>query len=122
MLTRRENQVLELNATGLSAKEIADHISRSEFTVQKIICNLKEKIGLQKATELVAYYFCNRNGVDFREFKRQVLSAMMALLIFFSEYNKPEHVKHRYHRRTNTHVRLHKSRKRNEEFNTYNNV
>ena len=82
MLTRRENEVLAYNAAGLSVKEIADHICRSEFTVQKIICNVKEKTGFQKATELVAYYFCQRLDFDFSELKRQVLSTGLSIWFF----------------------------------------
>jgi len=73
MLTSREKEILEYTAAGLSAKEIADHIHRSEFTVQKTICNVKAKTGLQKSTELVAFYFCNKSKIDFADFKREAL-------------------------------------------------
>ena len=123
MLTKCQNEILAYTAAGLSAKEIADHSGRSIWTVQKIICNVKEKTGFQKATELVAYYFCQRFDLDFAEFKRQILSATMAILILFSEYShKQEHVKFRHNKRTSVHVRLHRSRKRNEEFNVIYNV
>ena len=82
MLTRRENEILGYTAAGLSAKEIADHTDRSIFTVQKIICNVKEKTGFQKATELVAYYFCRRLDLDFVEFKQQILSAGLSVWFF----------------------------------------
>ena len=88
MLTPCQDEILAYTAVGLSAKEIANHSGRSIWTVQKTICNLKEKTGLQKATELVAYYFCRRLEIDFAEFKRQILSAAMAVLIFFSEFLK----------------------------------
>ena len=74
MLTKRENQILALNAAGLSVKEIAAHIDRSEYTVQKTISNIKEKTGLQKATELVALYFCQKSDIDFGEFRRQSIA------------------------------------------------
>ena len=58
MLTNRENEILAYIAAGYSVKEIAGMINRSEFTVQKTISNIKIKAGLQKATELAAYFFC----------------------------------------------------------------
>ena len=58
MLTKRENEILAYTAAGYSAKEIAELIHRSEFTVQTIISNIKMKTGLQKATEMAAYFFC----------------------------------------------------------------
>ena len=66
MLTRRENLVLALMPY-FSAKEIADRIHRSPDTVRKIIANIKIKTGLQKATELVAFFFCSH-------FKNEILN------------------------------------------------
>ena len=83
MLTKCQNEILAYTAAGLSAKEIADHSGRSIWTVQKTICNVKEKTGLQKATELVAYYFCRKLDTDFADFKRQILSTAIMLLLFF---------------------------------------
>ena len=67
MLTPRENEILAYTAAGMSVKEIADHIHRSEFTVQKTICNIKAKTGLQKATELVAYFLCRHYASEYSE-------------------------------------------------------
>jgi DNA-binding CsgD family transcriptional regulator len=119
MLTRREKQVLSLIAAGLSVKEIADHICRSEFTVQKIICNIKIKTGFQKATELVALYFCTRLNLDFGEFKRQVMAAGMVILLCFAEYGlHTEFVRFRS-RQNHTKVIICRNR-RKEEFNFIN--
>jgi DNA-binding CsgD family transcriptional regulator len=116
MLTRRENQILAYTAAGLSVKEIADHIHRSEFTVQKTICNVKTKTGLQKATELVALYFCQRIGCDFGDFKRQVLSVGMAILMLCAELGlQTEFVRFRS-RQHNTRASVYRN-KRNEDFN-----
>ena len=121
MLTRRENQILMLNAAGFSVKEIANHICRSEFTVQKIISNVKEKVGLQKATELAALYFCKRFNLDFEDFKRQALSAVMIVLLFFSEFCMQGKFAKTTQRQCVAKVRLCRGRKR-EGFNTFNNV
>ena len=121
MLTCRENEILGYTAAGLSAKEIADRISRSEFTVQKIICNVKEKTGLQKATELVAYYFCRKFDLDFAEFRRQVLSAGMVVLVLFASCIMRIEVRlPRHNRFTAASVRGICRGRRNEEYNQIN--
>ena len=86
MLTRRENEILACTAIGLSAKEIAGHLCRSEFTVLKTIANVKEKVGLQKSTELTAHYWIDRfgAGVTFNELKRQILSITVSLTLLFA--------------------------------------
>ena len=72
-LTKRENEILAYTAAGLSAKEIAYRICRSEFTVQTVICNIKRKVGLQKSTELVAYFFC-------RHFRQEYANAQVIII------------------------------------------
>ena len=117
MLTRRENEILEYIAAGLSVKEIADHIGRSEFTVQTIICNIKLKTGLQKATELVAYYFCRKLDLDFSEFRRQILSAAMVLLMIFASCSMRFEVRLPRHRLAIVSVRVCRGRMREDDFN-----
>ena len=86
MLTKRENEILACNAVGMSVKEIADHICRSEFTVQKTISNVKAKTGLQKNTELAANFWIERygNGDNFLEVKNRILSSVMLLCLILS--------------------------------------
>ena len=72
MLTPRENHVLALMPY-FSAKEIADRINRSPDTVRKTIANIKLKTGLQKSTELVAFFFC-------RHYKNEHLTADLILI------------------------------------------
>ena len=91
MLTRRENEILACTAIGMSAKEIADHLCRSEFTVLKTLANVKEKVGLQKSTELAAHYWIERLGVNvtLKEFKHQILSSIASFFLhrsFLSAY------------------------------------
>ncbi|HBG40214.1 MAG TPA: hypothetical protein DDW85_02220 [Porphyromonadaceae bacterium] len=85
MLTNRENEVLSYCAVGLSAKEIGDKLYRSPDTVRKTISNIKQKTGLQKNTELVAYFFCSRSGIDFYEFKRKIVSSCLLILFMITE-------------------------------------
>ena len=73
ILTSRENEILAYTAYGYSAKEIAYRICRSEYTVQTTICNIKKKIGLQKASELVAYFYC-------RHFKQEYLNSQLIII------------------------------------------
>lgn len=59
-LSNREMQVLELTALDcLSAKEVADRLCISTTTVQNHIKNIKEKLNLQKISELCKHYYVN---------------------------------------------------------------
>lgn len=59
-LSNREMQVLELTAWDcLSAKEVADKLCISTTTAQNHIKNIKEKLNLQKITELCKHYYVN---------------------------------------------------------------
>jgi DNA-binding CsgD family transcriptional regulator len=84
MLSKREEEVLKLVAHGLSADEIADKFFRSADTVKKTIRNVKEKLALQKATELTAYYWCRAFGDSFKERRNRLLSISLLVLISFS--------------------------------------
>jgi len=84
MLSRRENEVLELIAHGLAAEEIADRFCRSTETVKKTVSNIKEKLRLQKATELTAYYWCNAFGVSFEQRRNAILSIFILIAFSFS--------------------------------------
>lgn len=53
MLTKQEDRVLQLTATGLSAKEIADKLFISPVTAQNHLHHIKNKLNLQKSTELI---------------------------------------------------------------------
>ena len=118
MLTPCQNEILTYTAAGMSAKEIADHTGRSIWTVQKTLCNVKEKTGLQKATELVAYYFCHKFGLDFAEFRRQILSAAMVALMFFAEFGLNTKFIRFRQKQTIAHVRTYRCKRR--EYNQWN--
>ena len=113
-LTKCQNEILAYTAAGLSVKEIANHTYRSFFTVQKTISNIKEKTGLQKATELVAYYFCqNFLKIEFADFRKQILSVSLVILLFLSEYSiRNEYIRMRWQK---TATATTHQRKRNKE-------
>jgi DNA-binding NarL/FixJ family response regulator len=54
-LSPREREVLALIAQGLAAKEVATELSISTKTVEAHRTSLMRKLGVRKATELVAY-------------------------------------------------------------------
>jgi DNA-binding CsgD family transcriptional regulator len=116
-LTKQEKRILELNAAGLQVQEIARHIGRSFYTVQKHICNIKEKTGLQKATELVALYFCERLTLDFADFKRQVMAAGMVALMIFAECRLQAEFMRFRSRQQYERVSVCRHKRRNEDFN-----
>lgn len=58
-ITKREQQVLELIAGGLSNQEIADSLVLSVRTVERHAANIYAKIGVSSRTEAVAYAFRN---------------------------------------------------------------
>lgn len=86
-LTHREREILELIATGAAQKEIAAHLEISRYTVDVHIKNIKQKTGLQKATELTALYFTNTvyhiSLSAIPESARRIMAgAMLALSVF----------------------------------------
>jgi len=89
MLTKREEQIVELTAWGASAKEVAEFLHVSTVTIQNHLHNVKEKLHLQKATEIGAYFFCLKFNIsmDLNPMKRQIASIAMLLLIAFEVFN-----------------------------------
>lgn len=79
-LTSTENIILKL-LPFLSAKEIAEKRGISVNTVNVHLKSIKEKIGLQKSTELVAYYLLSKVGKTLTEYKKEILSSVLALAI-----------------------------------------
>lgn len=56
-LTKRESQVLQFIVQGMTTKEIAEAIGRTENTVETFRKNLFEKLGAKNATHLTAIAF-----------------------------------------------------------------
>lgn len=84
-LSSRELEVMELTAWGASAKEAADRLCVSTYTVQNHLKNIKEKLHLQKATEIAAAFFCMKFHIsmDLSPMKRQFVASMLLLLLVF---------------------------------------
>lgn len=89
-LTYTQIEVLKLNAVGLSSSEIADKMEISEETAKTHIKNIKLRTGLQKATELVALYWCTIFGTSLEEKRKQILATVM-LVIFTITIIPQEH-------------------------------
>ena len=89
MLTKREEEVIELTAWGASAKEQAEILHVSTVTIQNHLHNVKNKLHLQKATEIATYFFCMKFNIsmDLNPMKRQIASMAMLILIFFEVFN-----------------------------------
>ena len=123
VLTKRETQIAELFAWGAAKKDVSRMLFISERTVDNHATNIYEKIGCSKVNELSAWWFCTRYDISFDLSPlRRVAAALTVVLLMFAEYNlRTEFIRFR-HRQPNTHVRLHKSRKRSEEFNVLYNV
>ncbi len=55
MLTRRESEILQLVANGLSNKEIANELTITEGTVKNHVHNALEKLHLTNRVQAAAY-------------------------------------------------------------------
>jgi len=64
MLTTRENEIMKLTAWGNGTKEIADFLNISTKTVQNHIHNIKDKLYLNKSTEIAAWFFCHEFNIS----------------------------------------------------------
>ncbi|OEF99364.1 hypothetical protein BHF71_01890 [Vulcanibacillus modesticaldus] len=56
-LTDREQEVLQLVATGISNKQIAERINISENTVKKHLRNILHKLQLKSRSEIISYAY-----------------------------------------------------------------
>jgi DNA-binding CsgD family transcriptional regulator len=93
-LSPREMEMVELTAFGLAQKEIADRLRLSAHTVDVTLRKAKEKLHLQKSTELSAWYFISKYNlkIDLPQVKRAMISLSFLSLITFSLFTsfKPE--------------------------------
>lgn len=64
-LSKRQRQFIERLAWGASYKEVADYYNVSWRTVDNTLRKAKEKIGLNKVTELGAWWFCTNYNISF---------------------------------------------------------
>jgi len=93
VLTEREEQVTELLAWGAAKKEVAAKLEISTRTVEELTRRAYQKIGIQKASELSAWYFCRRFNISFdlSPLKKNIIGAFLLAVIlpeiFCTDYN-----------------------------------
>ena len=58
-ISRKESDIIELVADGLSNREIASELYLSEGTVRNYLSTILEKLGLRDRTQLAVFYFNN---------------------------------------------------------------
>jgi DNA-binding NarL/FixJ family response regulator len=59
LLSRREEEVMQLVAEGLGNREIADLLKLSEHTIKNYLFNIFDKLGISNRVELVLYAVSN---------------------------------------------------------------
>lgn len=64
-ISQREEQIVELLSHGLSEKEIADKLFLSARTVGNHLTNIRQKLGVNKNIEIVAYFLARLRGKPF---------------------------------------------------------
>ena len=120
-LSPRETEIAELLAWGASKKETADRLFISPRTVENSVRNIYAKIGIQKATELCVWWFCNKCGVSVSldPLKRAFIATV--LLIAFLPYElRPDndHFTQRTTARTTRTIRAQRRKGKEDEFLT----
>ena len=83
-LSMREREVLQLTSFGLSQKEAADRMGISHFTVDQHMKHIKEKTGMQKATELEMVFMVNRFHIAVNQFPVFIQLKLQTALMAFS--------------------------------------
>ena len=93
-LTPRETQIAELLAWGHAKKEVAEELYISVRTVENTARNIYEKIGIQKATELCVWWFCNTYGISFdlNPLKRTIIACFLLVVITPYEFNSDKEI------------------------------
>lgn len=83
----RELEVVRYIAWGASQKEVADQLGISPRTVDNTVRHVKEKLKLQKSTELSAWWFCTTFGISFdlSPLKRRIVALCLAGLLMLGE-------------------------------------
>lgn len=82
--TKRELDVVRCIAYGASTKEVPEmvlpgpHGKISESAVAHVIERVKAKVGVQKVTEIAAYYFCAYRGADASDCPTSIKNILIA--------------------------------------------
>lgn len=80
--SRREKQIADLLARGMSEKEIAIKLNISVATVNNHTRNIRNKFGLTKNSEIILLYIAQRNGKHFslRDIKEYGISIILVMI------------------------------------------
>jgi len=82
-LTPQERDIMELLAWGASMKEVADKLNITYNSLDRRIRTIKQKIGVQKATEIAMFYFCTNFKISFSlsPIKRKIITSIMIAIM-----------------------------------------
>lgn len=108
-LGARECEILECIAWGASQKETANYLGIALRTVDNTVRKIKLKVGLQKAAELSAYWFCTHFNISFDlspVARMRLATGMVVLFLFTGISFKTDSVYVRRNRRARIEIRL----------------
>lgn len=100
LLTKREYQIAELLAWGLTKKEIADRLFISYYTVDNHTKSIFEKTDVSTVNELAAWWFCNQYNIprDHSPLSRSTIAIILLLTLFPKGIMASMHTVRRYNR------------------------
>lgn len=83
-LSDREQLVAEQYCKGLTDKEVADVLGRSEWTIRAQKRDIYRKLGISKDTELVLFLFCEKLKINFdlKEIRKHGLELFFSIMFF----------------------------------------
>lgn len=90
LFTDREREIADLMARGLSEKEIAEHLHISPATVNNHTRNMRDKLHVNKNTELILAYIADMNHKkfsisDIRQFGVSIILILINICLFNSK-------------------------------------
>ena len=114
-LSKREMEIAEYIAWGAAKKEVADRFSISTRTVENHVRNIFEKLRIQKATELSAWWFCTKFHIPFTEspLKKQIIGVFLFGLVVTTFFTEDQPVR-TFRARTRTEARAGRRTRRSE--------
>lgn len=119
-LSPRETQIAELLAWGAAKKEVANKLFISTRTVENTARNIYEKVGVGKANELSAWWFCTNFNISFElsPLKTKIASLCMLFILSTQIYANSDDVVRHTRTRTSSVRGACRSRRKNEtDFN-----
>jgi len=75
-LSKREEEIARLVASGLSNSEVAQRLSISESTVTNYLARAYEKLGISTPIELLFYIFSRYQGTESEQNLEELLRAI----------------------------------------------